>query len=101
MATNISYSLPRPTTTFAWWGRLPSIGKFGADTDNWEWPRHTGDFSLFRIYAAPDGKPADYSPDNVPFQPRHHLPVSLDGVEPQDFTLVFGFPGVPMSTCLL
>ena len=70
-----------------------SIGKFGADTDNWEWPRHTGDFSLFRIYAGPDNKPADYSPDNVPFQPRHALPISLDGVDPEDFTLVFGFPG--------
>ncbi|MEM1216255.1 MAG: S46 family peptidase, partial [Bacteroidota bacterium] len=70
-----------------------SIGKFGADTDNWEWPRHTGDFSLFRIYASPDGTPADYSEANVPFQPRHHLPVSLDGVTPDDFTLIFGFPG--------
>lgn len=70
-----------------------SIGKFGADTDNWVWPRHTGDFSLFRIYAGPDNKPADYSPDNQPYQPRHHLPISLDGVEVDDFTLVFGFPG--------
>jgi hypothetical protein len=70
-----------------------SIGKFGADTDNWVWPRHTGDFSLFRIYASPDNKPAEYSPDNVPFRPRHHLPISLDGVETGDFTLVFGFPG--------
>jgi len=70
-----------------------SIGKFGADTDNWVWPRHTGDFSLFRIYAGPDGKPADYSPQNVPLQPRHYLPISLDGVAEGDFTLVFGFPG--------
>ncbi|HMQ50105.1 MAG TPA: S46 family peptidase [Saprospiraceae bacterium] len=70
-----------------------SIGKFGADTDNWVWPRHTGDFSLFRIYAGPDNKPADYSPDNVPFKPRHYLPVSLDGVAADDFTMVFGFPG--------
>ena len=70
-----------------------SIGKFGADTDNWVWPRHTGDFSLFRIYASPDNEPAEYSPDNVPFRPRHHLPISLDGVETGDFTLVFGFPG--------
>ncbi|MEL7222874.1 MAG: S46 family peptidase, partial [Bacteroidota bacterium] len=70
-----------------------SIGKFGADTDNWEWPRHTGDFSLFRIYAGKDNKPADFSADNVPFKPRHHLPVSMDGVEADDFTLVFGFPG--------
>lgn len=70
-----------------------SIGKFGADTDNWEWPRHTGDFSLFRIYTAPDGTPAEYSEENVPMKPKHHLPVSLDGVEEDDFTLVFGFPG--------
>jgi hypothetical protein len=70
-----------------------SIGKFGADTDNWVWPRHTGDFSLFRIYAGPDNLPAAYSEDNVPYQPKHYLPISLDGVEPGDFTLVFGFPG--------
>ncbi|MEO0725004.1 MAG: S46 family peptidase [Bacteroidota bacterium] len=70
-----------------------SIGKFGADTDNWEWPRHTGDFSLFRIYTGPDGKPAEYSEDNIPMKPRYHLPVSLDGVAEGDFTLVFGFPG--------
>ena len=70
-----------------------SIGKFGGDTDNWAWPRHTGDFSLFRIYAGPDNKPAPYSPANVPFKPRHHLPISLAGVQPGDFTLVFGFPG--------
>lgn len=70
-----------------------SIGKFGADTDNWVWPRHTGDFALFRIYAGPDNKPAEYSPNNVPFKPRKHLPVSLDGVAPDDFTMVFGFPG--------
>ena len=70
-----------------------SIGKFGADTDNWVWPRHTGDFSIFRIYAGKDNKPAEYAPDNVPFKPRHHLPVSLDGVAEDDFTLVFGFPG--------
>lgn len=70
-----------------------SIGKFGADTDNWVWPRHTGDFSLFRIYAGPDNLPADPSPDNVPYRPKHFLPISLDGVEEGDFTLVFGFPG--------
>ncbi|MEM8906217.1 MAG: S46 family peptidase [Bacteroidota bacterium] len=70
-----------------------SIGKFGADTDNWVWPRHTGDFSLFRIYAGKDNLPADYSTDNVPFQPKHFLPISLDGVAEGDFTLVFGFPG--------
>jgi len=70
-----------------------SIGKFGGDTDNWAWPRHTGDFSIFRIYAGPDNKPAPYSPDNKPFKPRHHLPISLGGVQPGDFTMVFGFPG--------
>jgi hypothetical protein len=70
-----------------------SIGKFGADTDNWVWPRHTGDFSLFRIYAGPDNKPAEYAEENVPFKPRHSLPVSLDGVKADDFTMVFGFPG--------
>jgi hypothetical protein len=70
-----------------------SIGKFGSDTDNWVWPRHTGDFSLFRIYAGPDNKPAEYSADNVPYNPKHFLPISLDGVEEDDFTLVFGFPG--------
>ena len=70
-----------------------SIGKFGADTDNWVWPRHTGDFSLFRIYAGPDNKPAKYAEENKPYTPKHHLPISLDGVEEGDFTLVFGFPG--------
>lgn len=70
-----------------------SIGKFGSDTDNWVWPRHTGDFSLFRIYADKNNKPAKYSEDNVPYQPEHFLPISLDGVEEDDFTLVFGFPG--------
>ena len=70
-----------------------SIGKFGADTDNWVWPRHTGDFSLFRVYAGPDNLPAEYSENNVPLRPKHHLPMSLDGVAPEDFTLIFGFPG--------
>ena len=70
-----------------------SIGKFGSDTDNWVWPRHTGDFSLFRIYADKNNRPAEYSEDNVPYQPKHFLPISLDGVEENDFTLVFGFPG--------
>ncbi len=70
-----------------------SIGKFGADTDNWMWPRHTGDFSLFRIYADKDNKPASYSPDNVPYKPKHHLPVSLQGVEKGDFSMVMGYPG--------
>ncbi len=70
-----------------------SIGKFGADTDNWMWPRHTGDFSIFRVYAGSDGKPADYSPDNVPLKPKHFLPVSLKGVEKDDFAMVMGYPG--------
>lgn len=70
-----------------------SIGKFGGDTDNWMWPRHTGDFSMFRIYTAPDGKPAEYSADNVPLKPKHHLPVSLKGVKENDFTMIMGFPG--------
>lgn len=70
-----------------------SIGKFGGDTDNWEWPRHTGDFSMFRVYTGPDGKPADYSPDNIPLKSKHFLPVSLRGYEKGDFTMVMGFPG--------
>jgi len=70
-----------------------SIGKFGSDTDNWVWPRHTGDFSLFRIYADKNNRPAAYSKDNVPYKPKHFLPISLDGVKDDDFTLVFGYPG--------
>lgn len=75
-------------------GAPPSaIGKFGSDTDNWMWPRHSGDFSLFRIYADKNNRPAAYSKDNIPFKPLHFLPVSLDGVQEDDFTMVFGFPG--------
>lgn len=70
-----------------------SIGKFGGDTDNWVWPRHTGDFSLFRIYSGPDGAPAEPSEENIPLDPAHHLPVSMHGIEEGDFTMVFGFPG--------
>lgn len=70
-----------------------SIGKFGSDTDNWVWPRHTGDFSIFRIYADKNNKPAEYSKDNVPYTPKHFLPISLDGISEGDFTMVFGFPG--------
>jgi hypothetical protein len=70
-----------------------SIGKFGSDTDNWVWPRHTGDFSLFRIYADKNNRPAAYSKDNVPYTPKHFLPISLDGVKEDDFTMVFGYPG--------
>ena len=70
-----------------------SIGKFGGDTDNWMWPRHTGDFSLFRIYANKDNEPASYSKDNVPYKPKKFFPISLKGVDPEDFTMVFGYPG--------
>lgn len=71
-----------------------SIGNFGMDTDNWSWPRHTGDFALFRIYADKNNQPAEYSPDNVPYTPKHYLPISIKGVKEGDFTFVFGFPGV-------
>ena len=70
-----------------------SIGKFGGETDNWMWPRHTGDFSMFRVYCAPDGKPAEYSKQNVPYHPKHFLPVSLKGVVKNDFAMVMGYPG--------
>ena len=70
-----------------------SIGKFGGDTDNWMWPRHTGDFTVFRIYTAPDGSPAKYSKDNVPFHPKHYLPISLKGYEQGDYTMIWGYPG--------
>ncbi len=70
-----------------------SIGKFGADTDNWMWPRQTGDFALFRVYTSPDGKPADYSPENIPLKPKHYLPVSTKGVQEGDFAMILGYPG--------
>jgi len=70
-----------------------SIGKFGADTDNWMWPRHTGDFSIFRIYANENNLPAEYASTNKPYTPKHFLPISLDGVAQDDFTMVMGFPG--------
>lgn len=70
-----------------------SIGKFGADTDNWMWPRHTCDFSMFRVYADKDNNPADYSPDNVPYKAKKHLTISLKGVNPNDFTMIIGYPG--------
>lgn len=70
-----------------------SIGKFGSDTDNWVWPRHTGDFSMFRIYADKNNKPAEYSKDNVPFKPKYFLPVSLKDKKENDFTFIYGFPG--------
>jgi hypothetical protein len=70
-----------------------SIGKFGSDTDNWVWPRHTGDFSLFRIYADKNNRPAEYSKDNVPYKPKHFFPISAKGVKENDFTMVMGYPG--------
>ena len=71
-----------------------SVGDYGGEIDNWEWPRHTGDWSFFRAYVGKDGKPADYSPDNVPYQPKHHLQVSTEGLKPGDFVMVAGYPGV-------
>ncbi|MGZ5282220.1 MAG: S46 family peptidase [Bacteroidia bacterium] len=70
-----------------------SVGKYGGDTDNWMWPRHTGDFSIFRIYAGKDGKPAPYSKDNVPYKPKQFFNISLKGVEKEDYTMIIGFPG--------
>ncbi|NCC63270.1 MAG: hypothetical protein EOM15_01265 [Spirochaetia bacterium] len=70
-----------------------SVGKFGWDTDNWVWPRHTGDFAVFRIYTGQDGKPAEYSKENIPLKPKHHLPISLDGVSNGAFTMILGYPG--------
>ncbi|MBQ8421159.1 MAG: S46 family peptidase [Bacteroidales bacterium] len=70
-----------------------SIGKFGADTDNWMWPRHTGDFSMFRVYSAPDGSPAEYAPENVPLKAKNHLKISLAGVQEGDYTMIMGYPG--------
>jgi hypothetical protein len=70
-----------------------SVGKFGGDTDNWEWPRHTGDFSVFRAYMSKDGKPAKYSVENVPLKPKHFLPVSLKGIKDGDYAMIYGYPG--------
>jgi hypothetical protein len=70
-----------------------SVGKYGGDTDNWEWPRHTGDFSVFRAYMSKDGRPAKYSVDNVPLKPKHFLPVSLKGVKDGDYAMIYGYPG--------
>lgn len=71
------------------WG----IGKYGADTDNWTWPRHKGDFMMFRVYTAPDGSPAEYSKNNVPLKPRHYLPINIKGVKPGDYAMILGYPG--------
>src|SRR5690606_410274 len=70
-----------------------SVGKFGGDTDNCMWPRHTGDFSMVRVSTAPDGSPAPYSEDNIPLKAKHSLPISIDGVQDGDFTMVLGYPG--------
>jgi hypothetical protein len=70
-----------------------NIGKFGGDTDNWEWPRHTGDFSMFRVYGDTNGNPVDYSTNNVPLKPKHHLPVNIKGVKEGDFAMILGYPG--------
>ena len=70
-----------------------SIGKFGFDTDNWEWPRHTGDFSVFRVYSGPDGKPAPYAKENIPLKPKYFLPVSIKDRNPGDFAMILGYPG--------
>lgn len=70
-----------------------ALGKYGGDTDNWEWPRHTVDFSVFRVYADANGNPAEYSPSNVPMKPKHALPISLRGYKPGDFTMILGYPG--------
>ena len=70
-----------------------SVGKFGGDTDNWEWPRHTGDFSVFRVYATKDGKPAEYSKENIPLKPKWSLPVSIKGYKDGDFAMIYGYPG--------
>ncbi len=70
-----------------------SLGKFGGDTDNWEWPRHTADFSMFRVYANADGSPAEYSENNVPLKPKHYLPVNIGGVKENDYAMILGYPG--------
>lgn len=74
-----------------------SIGKFGGDTDNWVWPRHTGDFSLYRIYTDPNGNPSTYAPENIPMQPVKHFSIALNGLEENDFTMVVGYPGTTMQ----
>ena len=70
-----------------------SVGKFGGETDNWMWPRHTGDFSMFRVYAGPDNEPADYSPENKPYRTKSHLKISLAGVQEGDYSMIMGYPG--------
>ncbi|MEZ4906862.1 MAG: S46 family peptidase [Saprospiraceae bacterium] len=77
-----------------------AVGKFGADTDNWMWPRHNADFSIFRIYADKNNNPAEYSDENIPYKSKYYLPVSKGGLEENDFTMVFGFPELHKSICL-
>ena len=69
------------------------VGKFGGDTDNWMWPRHTGDYSFYRAYVGKDGKPAKFSPDNVPYVPKHYLRLATEGLKENDFVMVTGYPG--------
>ena len=92
---NVYYLLVYKTyTDIRFVGAPPSsIGKFGADTDNWMWPRHTGDFSMFRVYAGKDNNPAEYSPENVPLKAKNHLRISMNGVQEGDFTMIMGYPG--------
>ncbi|MBK6523627.1 MAG: S46 family peptidase [Sphingobacteriaceae bacterium] len=93
-ATNIIYLLPKFFKDVRLVGVPPeNIGKFGGETDNWVWPRHNPDFSMFRIYANKENKPADYNADNVPYKPLYSFPISLKGYEKGDFTMVYGFPG--------
>jgi hypothetical protein len=93
--TNVSYLIVYKTyRDIRFVGAPPSsIGKFGADTDNWMWPRHTGDFSMFRVYADKNNNPADYSIDNVPYTPKQHLNISLKGIDTGDYTMIMGYPG--------
>ena len=94
MAMNIIFLFTKPTKMCDLLALLlRAVGKYGGDTDNWMWPRHTGDFSIFRIYTAPDGSPAEYDKKNIPLKPKYSLPVSLKGVKKDDFAMVWGYPG--------
>lgn len=77
----------------AWWAHRRSHWQIRGDTDNWMWPRHTADFSIYRVYCGPDGKPAPYSKNNVPLKPRHYFPISLKGVKDGDYSMIMGYPG--------
>ncbi len=94
MATSTGSFFQRPTETFGSWAFRPTASaSFGGDTDNWMWPRHNGDFSLFRVYADKDGKPADYNKDNKPYHPKQFFSINTSGYKEGDFTMVYGFPG--------